>query len=155
MPPAFVLSQDQTLRKYLTKSFSSSSSFHCSVAFFKHWILFAWLFNFQRTTCRISDSSFILPQLTCLCQELFSSFFGDLLARCWSLSRQRECIIRVLSLFVNPFFHLFLLFLFFFLILFVLSLFFYLVYTFSPLSLSGISFNYHFSLARCFLYGLQ
>ena len=33
MPPAFVLSQDQTLRKYLTKSFSSSSSFHCSVAF--------------------------------------------------------------------------------------------------------------------------
>lgn len=33
MPPAFVLSQDQTLRKYLTKSFSSSSLIHCSVAF--------------------------------------------------------------------------------------------------------------------------
>ena len=153
MPPAFVLSQDQTLRKYLTKSFSSSSSFHCSVAFFKHWILFAWLFNFQRTTCRISDSSFILPQLACLCQELFSSFLRDLLAGCWSLSRRRECIIRVLSHFVNPFFHLFLLFLFFFLVSFFS--FFYSFGPFLSFPLSGISYNYHFSLARCFLYGLQ
>ena len=52
MPPAFVLSQDQTLRKYLRSAFSKlfCSLKNCSVALFlKHWIYFAWLFNFQRT----------------------------------------------------------------------------------------------------------
>lgn len=39
MPPAFVLSQDQTLRKYLTKGFSSSSIFIVRLLFSKHWFV--------------------------------------------------------------------------------------------------------------------
>ena len=77
MPPAFVLSQDQTLRKYLRSAFSKlfCSLKNCSVALFlKHWIYFAWLFNFQRTPAASRRQLIYNTTVTLSCQHFFKSF---------------------------------------------------------------------------------
>ena len=76
MPPAFVLSQDQTLRKYLTKGFSSSSLIHCSVASFKALVCFAWLFNFQRTGPPLSATAHLYYHRRCLSVKNFFQIFS-------------------------------------------------------------------------------
>ena len=76
-PPAFVLSQDQTLRKYLRSAFSKlfCSLKNCSVALFlKHWIYFAWLFNFQRTPAASRRQLIYNTTVGLLCQHFFKSF---------------------------------------------------------------------------------
>ena len=77
MPPAFVLSQDQTLRKYLRSAFSKlfCSLKNCSVALFlKHWIYFAWLFNFQRTPAASRRQLIYNTTVMLSCQHFFKSF---------------------------------------------------------------------------------
>ena len=89
MPPAFVLSQDQTLRKYLRSAFSKlfCSLKNCSVALsLKHWIYFAWLFNFQRTPAASRRQLIYNTTTGLLCQHFFSKFFVKLLKLCFSLA---------------------------------------------------------------------
>ena len=93
MPPAFVLSQDQTLRKYLRSAFSKlfCSLKNCSVALFlKHWIYFAWLFNFQRTPAASRRQLIYNTTVRLLCQHFFQSFletfeavFSLAVCGCW------------------------------------------------------------------------
>ena len=99
-PPAFVLSQDQTLRKDYLQSFDGSCLFLEIIVGSHIWLFYLTLFSFQGTTlpdgasvkCAMDglafdrllafdqlpgrDSLFMLPQLASLCQQLFSASFN-------------------------------------------------------------------------------
>ena len=106
MPPAFVLSQDQTLRKYFTKRLSSSSSFiNCSVASQKckalDLISLGCLIFKELLAAALGDSSFIIPRLVSSVNSFFrfisnhsklpTHTAGHYLA---AFGDQRRCIIR-------------------------------------------------------------
>ena len=111
-PPAFVLSQDQTLKKLYLKRFHASNHFlnHCfwqltqefSLAVFRlrfkqihkfvKGVLFVFaLFNLQGTVAfRSRGKLAYLSTAPSICQELFSSFFKFQLVPCLFSPPRRE-----------------------------------------------------------------